>query len=63
MKEFFKDFTYLKRGEGREKDRERNINVNISQLPLTCTPSTVPGPHPRHVPRLGLELATFHFVG
>ena len=29
-------FTYLKRGEGREKERERNINV---WLPLTRLPT------------------------
>ena len=34
---FFKDFIYsfLERGEGKDKERERNINV---WLPLTCPP-------------------------
>ena len=56
---FFKDFIYLflERGEGREKERERNINVWL----LLHTPHWGPGPQPRHVPWLWIELATLWF--
>ena len=45
------------RGEGREKERERHMcERNIAWLPLTH-------PQPKHVPRLGIEPATFWFTG
>ena len=50
----------LQRGAGKEKERERNISV---WLPLMCPPNWGPGPQPRHVPRLGIELAALWFVG
>ena len=60
---FFKDFIYLflERGEGKEKERERIIYV---WLPLVCAdPHWGPGPQPRHVPWLGIELETLWFTG
>ena len=53
---FLKIFIYLflERDEGREKEKERNINV---WLPL-MRPLLGPGPQPRHVPWLGIQLAT-----
>ena len=58
---FKKDFIYLflERAEGRETERERNINV---WLPLSSF-LWGPGPQPRHVRSLGIELATLWFTG
>ena len=50
---------FLERGEGREKDRERNINM---WLPLPH-PQLGTWPTTRHVPWLGIELATLWFTG
>ena len=57
---FFKDFIYLflEKGEGREKERETSMCGCLS-----CTPNWGPGPQPRHVPCLGIELATLWFTG
>ena len=59
---FFLDFIYLflERGGGKEKEWERNINV---WLPLAHPHCGGPGPQPRHVPQLGIELATLWFAG
>ena len=56
LKILFKDFIYLflERGEGRERERKRNINA---WLPLEY-PLQGPGLQPRHVPWLGIQLAT-----
>ena len=58
---FLKIFIYLflERREGREKEMERNISV---WLPLTH-PHWGPGPQPRHVPWLGIELVILWFAG
>ena len=54
---FLKEFIYfLDRGEGRKKERERNINA--SHVPCTREP----GLQLRHVPWLGIELATLWSV-
>ena len=45
-------YLFLDRGKGKEKEMERNINV---WLPL-MQPYWGPGPQPRHVPQLGIEL-------
>ena len=63
----FKDFIYLflQRGEGREKERERNNNMrekHRSATSHTC-PDQKPNRQPRHIPWLGIEPVTFHFVG
>ena len=52
----FLDFIYLflEREKGEEKERERNISVC---LPLMHPPLRT-RPQPRHVPGLGIELAT-----
>ena len=54
---FFKDFIYsfLERGEEREKERERNITVSSA-------PYWGPGLQPRHAPWPGIELATLWFA-
>ena len=57
---FFKDFIYsfLDRGEEKEKEREE-ISV------YGCLSSILfwgPGPQPRHVPWLGIELVTLWFT-
>ena len=50
----------LDRGEGREKDKERNINVWLPLVhPLLGTWS---GLQPRHVPWLGIKMATLGFA-
>ena len=56
-----KDFIYLflERGEGREKERVRHSNVWL----LLAHPHQRPKPQPRHVPWLGIELATLWFSG
>ena len=53
---FFKDciYLFLERGEEREKERERNIKVWLTLM----WPHWGPGPQPRHVSCLGIELAT-----
>ena len=58
---FLKDFIYLflKRGEGREKKREKHQCVVASHVPQPWGP----GPQPRHVPWLGIELVTLWFTG
>ena len=50
-------YLFLEREEGREIERERNIDV---WFPLVH-PLLGPGPQPRHVPWLEIELATFWF--
>ena len=57
---FFKDFIYLflERGEGREKERETSMCGCLSHAPCWG-----PGLQPRHVPWLGIELATLWFIG
>ena len=58
---FKKDFIYLflERGKGKEKERERNVN---EWLPLICSLLGT-WPATQHVPWLGIELATFWFIG
>ena len=58
---FFKDFIYLflERGKGKEREKEGNISV---RLPLGAL-SWGPGLQPRHVPLLGIDLATLWFIG
>ena len=60
-----KDFIYfLTEREGRRKRWRETLmcEKNIDRLPLAWTPMG-PNPQPRHVPGLGIELATFHFAG
>ena len=54
-----KDFIYLflEKGKGRER-RETSI-WEKHLLPLLCAPIRVPGPEPRHVPWLEIELWPF----
>ena len=58
---FFKDFIYLflHRGEGWEKQREKISMCGC----LLHAPYWGPGLNPRHVPWLGIELATLGFAG
>ena len=63
---FKKDFIYLflERVERREKVRERNFDMQDTSIGcLLHAPSWGPGPQPRHVPWLGMELVTFQFTG
>ena len=57
---FFLDFIYLflERVEGRMTGRETPMCGCLS-----CTLYRGPGPQPRHVPWLGMELATLWFTG
>ena len=52
----FLEISFIFRERGRVGERERNIDL----LPLTCAPT---GDSSRHVPWLGIEPASFHFVG
>ena len=58
---FRKDFIYLflERVDGKEKEGEKHQGVVASQAP----PCWGPGPQPRHVPWLGIELASLWFAG
>ena len=62
---FFRFYLFLERGEGREKKRERNMDVREKHWLVASYTSADQGPNlqPRHVPRPGIGLATFHFVG
>ena len=64
---FKKDFIYLflERGEGKKKEREGNIDVTEKhQSVSSCMcPNQGSNLKPRHVPWLGIEPATFWFVG
>ena len=51
-------YLFIYRQRGRERKRERNINV---WLPLTHL-MLGPGPQPRHVPWLGIKLASLWFA-
>ena len=51
-------FIYFQRGEGREEERETSMCGCLSSVP-----SQASGSQPRHVPRLGIKLATFWFAG
>ena len=58
---FLKDFSYLflERVEGREK-REKNIDVQGKHwLAASHAPNQRPGPQPRHVPWVGINLRPF----
>ena len=57
---FFKNVIYLFLyiGEKREKEREEISMCGC----LSCGPHWGPGLHPRHVPWLGIKLATFWFA-
>ena len=55
---FKKDFIYLFFEKGREGEREKLVCGWVSH-----TPHWGPGPKPRHVPWLGIELATLWFAG
>ena len=56
-------YLFLERGEERERGRETSMcERNINWL-LSHTPYWRPGPQPRHVPWLGIELANFWFAG
>ena len=57
---FFKGFIYLflETGEGREKGRETSICGCLSRAPYWG-----PGPQPKHVPWLGIELVALWFTG
>ena len=56
---FFKDFIYLllERGEGGRKRGRETSNGCFSHALIGG-----PGPQPRHVPWLGIELVTFRFA-
>ena len=56
---------YFFRGREREKERERNIDVHTGETLIGCLSyaRNMPDPHPRHMPRLGMEPATFQFAG
>ena len=58
---FLNDFIYLflDRGEGKEKERGKTSMCGC----LSSTPYRGPGLQPRHVPCLGIELATLRFTG
>ena len=62
---FKKDFIYLFLEWGRERGRETSMSKwNINCLPLSCT-LTNQGlvPQPTHTHWVGIEPATFHFLG
>ena len=54
-------FTFRKRGRKGEREGEQHRCINW--LPLSHAPNWGPGPQPRHMPWLGIELATFQFAG
>ena len=58
---FYKFYLFLERREGREKERERNINVWDMSC-LSHAPKCGPVLQSRHVPWLGIELATLWFT-
>ena len=63
---FIGDFVYLflESREGRKKKRERNISVQDKLIGcLSHAPNRGPGLQPRHVPWLGIKLATFWLAG
>ena len=49
----------LERGRDGEREGEKHQRVVASHMP----PYLGPGPQPRHVPQLGIELATLWFAG
>ena len=51
-------FIYFQREEGKEKGRETSMCGCFS-----CVPHWGPGPQPRHVPWLGIQLAILWFTG
>ena len=53
-------FIFLERGEGKEKGEGRETSTCGC---LSCAPHWGPGPQPRHVPQLGIELETLWFTG
>ena len=58
---FFKILFIYFRQRGMGEERQGNINV---WLPLACSLlGTWPGPQPRHVPWVGIKLATLWFEG
>ena len=57
---FFKDFTYLFLERGGRNDRGRGASMCGH---LSCVPYWGPGPQPRYVPWLGIELETLLFAG
>ena len=65
---FFSSIFYLFIFRERSKEGERGRETlmcerYIELLPLSHTTNWEPGPQPRHVPWLGMELATFWFTG
>ena len=64
---YFKDFIYLlfreKRTEEEREGEKHQCMRNTSTSCLSCAPSWGPGPHPRHVPCLGVKLTTVQFAG
>ena len=63
---FFKDLFYLflERGEGREKEGEKHRCVRETSTVASRTPPTRdPAHNPGMCPVLGIEPATFRFVG
>ena len=58
---FFKRFIYLFL-ERREVAGEREWETSMWGC-LSCAPNWGPGPKPRHVPWLGIELVTVWYVG
>ena len=51
-------FIFYREGNG---ERERGAETLMGCL--SYAPSWGPGPQPKHVPRLGIELTTFQFTG
>ena len=60
---FRKIYLFLERGEGREKERRETCVRDTLIGCLLHNLNWVPGLQLRHVPWLGIELATFQFTG
>ena len=54
-------YFFIFRERGREGGREGNISVGVASH--TCPPGDLAHTQPRHVPWLGIELATVWFAG
>ena len=59
---FFKDFTYLFWGRGKEGEKRKKC-INVQEIHRSCDPDWEPGPQARRVPWPGIKLTTLKFAG